>query len=49
MPQVPMDQGKNALDMITRFTKGEQLGQDKSQNMVASDNIISLRRSIVVS
>ena len=32
--QVPMDQAKNALDMITRFTRGEDFGGRDSAKLV---------------
>ena len=34
--QVPMDQAKNALDMITRFTRGEDFGSRESPKLVAA-------------
>ena len=34
--QVPMDQAKNALDMITRFTRGEDFGSRDSAKLVTA-------------
>ena len=34
--QVPMDQAKNALDMITRFTRGEDFGSRDSTKLVTA-------------
>ena len=34
--QVPMDQPKVALDMITRFTRGEDFGARASARLVAA-------------
>ena len=34
--QVPMDQAKNALDMITRFTRSEDFGSRDSAKLVTA-------------